>query len=213
MTDHPRRFVIFGSDACAKSADPAAFFRRSHTEIDSRRKETTVIRQMTRSCLAAMLICATLLVTTGFPRPQSGSAHPLEGLYEVSIKRGDVGGGIRFLVSLTRQGSSWVGEVSETPVPVTVKNITVIGDNSLTGTATVDEKGEAISITLKADGSKITCSVKDGERTATLTATKNASQEKATIDLEGIYDAHAVLDGGNSLAFELVIKRMKPADK
>ena len=170
-----------------------------------------MIKQTVRSSAAAVLICATLLVGTGLAGPQA--RHPLEGTYEVFITRGDVGGGFRFVVSFTRQAGRWAGEVRNTPVPVTVNEITVTGETNLSATATANSQGENGTITLKADGSKITCNVtlSGGTETATITATKKGDQGKAT--LEGTYDARAELNDGTTLTLELIIRRMKPADK
>jgi len=44
--------------------------------------------------------------------------------------------------------------VRETPIPVTVKEVTVAGENSLTGSATADAKGKAISLAAIAIGSR-----------------------------------------------------------
>ena len=103
-------------------------------------------RRTMRPGLLAMLICATIMAVTGFPKARNKPLHPLEGLYEVSATRTDTGQGFKFLVSLKSDGGKWVGEVRETPFPVTVKEVTVTGENSLTGGGAADAKGKAISL-------------------------------------------------------------------
>jgi hypothetical protein len=172
-----------------------------------------MIRRTIRLGLMAILIWATLPAMAGFPKPQNKPPHPLEGLYEVSATRTDTGQGFKFLVSLTSDGGKWVGEVRETPFPVTVKEVAVAGENSLTGSATADAKGKAISFTVKVEGSKITCNASDGDKAITLTATKKATEGKAPATVEGTYEGQAVAEGENTLPIELIIKRTKPSDK
>src|SRR5262245_59778203 len=172
-----------------------------------------MIRHTMRLGLMATLIWATLPAVTGFPRPQNTSPHPLEGLYEVSATRTDKGNGFKFLVSLTRDGSKWVGAVREAVVPVTVKEVTVTGENSMTGSATADVGGETISFTVKLEGNKITLSASAGEKAATLTATKKAIDGTGAATVEGTYEGQFVAEGQNAFPVELIIKRIKPADK
>jgi hypothetical protein len=166
-----------------------------------------------KSGLLTTLICVTILAVTGFPKAQNKPLHPLEGLYEVSLTDTDIGEGFKFLVSLTRDGDKWVGAVRETPFPVTVIEVTVTGENSLTGSATAYDKGEASSFTVKVEGSKITCNGSDGKKTATLTATKKATEGKVTATVEGAYKGQAGIEGETPFSVELIIKRMKPSDK
>ena len=170
-----------------------------------------MIRQTMRLRMMAPLICATILAVTGFPKAQNKPLHPLEGLYEVSATRTDTGQGFKFTVSLTRDGGKWAGEVRETPIPVTVKEVTVTGENSLTGSATADI-GRTISFTVKVEGSKITCNASDGEKAMALTATKKATEGKATATVEGTYGGQAA-EGQNTFPVELIIKRVNPSDK
>jgi hypothetical protein len=172
-----------------------------------------MIKQTIGSRLVATLIIATLMAMTGFPKPQNNRPHPLEGLYEVSATRTDTGQGFKFLVLLKSDGGKWVGEVRETPFPVTVKEVTVAGENSLTGRATADAKGSAISFTVKVEESKITVNASDGEKSATLTATKKATEGKVTATVEGTYEGQAGAEGENTFPIELIIKRAKPSDK
>src|SRR5262245_38335010 len=111
-----------------------------------------MIKRTMKSGLLATLICVTILAVTGFPKTQNKSPRVLEGLYEVSLTDTDKGEGLKFLVSLTRDGDKWGGAVHETPFPVTVKEVTVTGENSLTGSATMDAEGDAISFTVKVEG-------------------------------------------------------------
>ena len=170
-------------------------------------------RRTMRSGLLAMLICATIMAVTGFPKAQNKPLHPLEGLYEVSATRTDTGQGFKFLVSLKSDGGKWVGEVRETPFPVTVKEVAVAGENSLTGSATADAMGKAISFTVKVEGSKITCNASDGEKAANLTATKKATEGRGAATVEGTYEGQAGAEGENTFPNELIIKRAKPSDK
>ena len=172
-----------------------------------------MIRQMMRLGLIAALIWATFPAVAGFPRPQNKSPHPLEGLYEVQATRTDKGDGFKFLVSLTNDGGKWAGAVREAVVPVTVKEVTVTGENSLTGIATAEPGGEAISFTVKVEGNKITCNASAGDRAATLTATKKAIDGKLTATVEGTYEGQFVVEGQNNFPVEIIIKRAKPADK
>ena len=172
-----------------------------------------MIRQTMRLGLSAMLICATVLAVTGFPKPQNNRPHPLEGLYEVSATRTDKGNGFKFLVSLKRDGSKWTGEVREAVIPVTVKEVTVTGENSLAGSATADAGGETISFTVTVEGNKITCNARAGEKAITVTATKKATEGKAPATVEGTYEGQAGAEGEQTFPVELIIKRSKPSDK
>lgn len=165
--------------------------------------------QTIRSGLWAMLLSASLLTVSGFPNPQNRTPHPLEGDYAVSLTRANVGGGIRFVVSLKRDGSKWVGEVRETPVPVVVKEVTVTGRNNLMVNATGVAGGVPATITLKIDGRKVNCSVNVGPRTADITATKKGG--KATT-IEGTYEGEGVVDSGERVPFVLIVKRIQGVD-
>lgn len=125
----------------------------------------------------------------------------------MSFARKDVRGGIRFLVSLKRDGSKWLGEVRETPVPVTVTNVTVTGRNSLTVSASGAAGGFPSTVTLKIDGRRITSSVNMGPRAATVTATKKAGEKATTI--EGTYEGEGVIDGRDAVPFVLTVKRIR----
>src|SRR5262245_7619302 len=172
-----------------------------------------MIRRMMSSGVLATLICSTILALTGFPKAQNKTLHPLEGLYEVSATRTDTGQGFKFLVSLRSDGVKWVGEVRETPIPVTVKEVTVTGENSLTGSATADAGRKTVSFTVKVEESKITVNVSDGERPGAVTATKKATEGKAPATVEGTYEGQAGAEGEKSFPIELIIKRAKPSDK
>ncbi|HEU0174136.1 MAG TPA: hypothetical protein VFV58_07710 [Blastocatellia bacterium] len=172
-----------------------------------------MIRHTMRLGLMAALIWATLPAVTGFPKAQNNSPHPLEGLYEVSATRTDTGNGFKFLVSLTRDGGKWVGAVREAVIPVTVKEVTVTGENRLTGIATADGGGKTISFTVKVEGNKITLNVSVGENAATLTATKKATEGKDAATVEGTYEGQTAPEGQKTFPVELIIKRIKPADK
>ena len=172
-----------------------------------------MIRQMMRSGLVAALIWATLPAVTGFPKPQDNRPHSLEGLYEVSATRTDTDNGFKFLVSLKRDGGKWVGAVSEAVIPVTVKEVTVTGENSLTGIATADGGGMTLSFTVKVEENKITLNASDGEKAATLTATKKATEGKGAATVEGTYEGQFVAGGQKTFPVEIIIKRIKPADK
>jgi hypothetical protein len=77
----------------------------------------------------------------------------------------------------------------------------------------MDAEGDAISFTVKVEGSKITCSVSDGKQTATLTATKKATEGMVTATVEGTYEGQVGIEGEKPFHIELIIKRMKPSDK
>ena len=170
-----------------------------------------MIRPILRSGLMAAIVCSTILALSA--SAQDKPPHPLEGLYEVSANRTDKGQGFNFLVSLKRDGGKWVGAVSETPVPVTVKEVTIDGENSLTGSATIDAGGNPISITVKFDGSKITCNATDGDKAITITGEKKATGGKATVTIEGTYAGQASAVDGNSFPIEIILKRAKSSDK
>lgn len=98
-------------------------------------------------------------------------------------------------------------------VPVTVKEVTVNGENGLTGIATADGGGETISFTVKLEGNKITLNASAGEKAATLTATKKAIDGTAAATVEGTYEGQFVAEGHTAFPVEIIIKRIKPADK
>ena len=94
-----------------------------------------------------------------------------------------------------------------------IKEVTVTGENSLTGIATADGGGKTISFTVKVEGNKITLNVSVGENAATLTATKKATEGKDAATVEGTYEGQFAPEGQKTFSVELIIKRIKPADK
>ena len=170
-----------------------------------------MIRQTMRLCLLAMLICATILAVTGTSSAQNKAPHLLEGIYEISATRTDTGQGFKFIVSLKIDGGKWVGEVRE--IPVTVKEVTVTGENSLSGSASFNAGGKTVSFTVKVEGGKITVNVSDVERPASITATKKATEGKVTATVEGTYEGQAGAEGEKMFPIELILKRTYSSDK
>jgi hypothetical protein len=103
--------------------------------------------------------------------------------------------------------------VRDTPVPIKVTDVTVVGDNTLTGSASFEERGKAIIIKVKVERGKIMCIGDDGEKKVTLTATKKAIEGKTTETIEGTYEAEGIEEGKDPIPLELNIKRTNLANK
>jgi hypothetical protein len=174
------------------------------------------------SVLTLMLASASFSQSS--PPPQ---AHPVEGSYSVTAVSAELGT-INFLMALKRNGEKWIGEVKDSPTPLTFSTVTVDEGNKVKIIG--DASGTALTINGKLDGSKLTGDWAAGDIKGTWTADKRKDEElkpgekavastsgsggytssssaAAASGIEGAYDATVVADGQGELTFTLLIKR------
>jgi len=164
--------------------------------------------------LAMALVCTVALA--GIAAAQNGGPHPVEGSYSVTAIGNEIGT-VTFTMALKRNGDKWAAEVTDSPLPMTIKNVVVDADNKVTITAAT---GDAeVTIVGKFVAGKITGDWTAGEAkgtwsavrkdtgTTSATATTRATQTGSAGTLEGTYDAEVTAEGQGSLPFTLIIKR------
>jgi hypothetical protein len=180
------------------------------------------------SVLASMLAFASFSQTSPTPKSaQPSQSHPVEGSYSVTATSAELGT-INFLMALKRNGEKWIGEVKDSPTPLSFS--TVIVDESNKIKIVGDASGTALTINGKLDEDKITGDWAAGDIKGTWTAEKRKDEElkpgekslastsgsgsytsstsaAAAAGLEGAYDATVVADGQGELTFTLLIKR------
>jgi hypothetical protein len=186
------------------------------------------------SFLTSMLAFASF--SQSAPPPQSAQpaqsalpaqSHPVEGAYSVTAISAELGT-INFLMALKRNGGKWIGEIKDSPTPLTLSTVTVDEGNKVTIVA--DAGGTPVNINGKLDGGKMTGDWAAGDIKGTWTAEKKKDEElkpgenaaastsgsssytssssaAAAAGLEGVYDATVVADGQGELTFTLLIKR------
>ncbi len=168
--------------------------------------------------LVLLLGCMLMLAVAGLAAPQVGAAHPVEGTYSVEAKGNDLGT-ITFLMTLKREGDKWIGEVKDSPVPLSVKSVTVDADNKVTILA--DTGGTQVTITGKFEANMLAGNWTAGDATGSWSGTKkemvtttekiaapvSAVSTASLAALEGAYDAQVTADGQGTLPFVLIIKR------
>lgn len=141
-----------------------------------------------------------------------GQSHPVEGTYTVTATGSEIGS-VTFTLTLKRSGDKWVGEVSDSPLPLTISSVTVDADNKVTISASTGDAPVTIAGTFEAG--KITGDWSAGDaRGAWSGVRKDAgagdargASNGAAMSLEGTYDAEVVADGQGSLPFTLVVKK------
>ncbi len=174
-------------------------------------------RVMTPAGLALVMMVTMICAAVGI-----GQSHPVEGTYNVTATSSELGT-INFQMVLKRDGAKWVGEVKDSPTPMTVTNVTVDDANKITITA--DAGGTPVTIAGTFNDGKITGDWTAGDMKGTWTAArKEEAAKSATVasasaasggstgagvaaGIEGSYDAVVVADGQGELPFTLVIKR------
>ncbi len=169
--------------------------------------------------LVLVAVWILMLAVAALAAPQEGAPHPVEGTYSVEAKGNDLGT-IIFLMMLKREGDKWIGEVKDSPVPLTVKSVAVDADNKVTILA--DTGGTEVTITGKFEANRLAGNWTAGDATGTWSGTKKetttAVAEKISAPLpntstasltalEGTYDAQVTADGQGTLPFVLIIKR------
>jgi hypothetical protein len=151
------------------------------------------------------------------------TAHPAEGTYAVAATGAEIGT-INFILKLMKKGDMWTGEISESPIPMTVKTVTVGADNKVAIVAATDSAEVNLNAVL--DAGKLTGDWTAGAAKGTWTAARKdavatpaaggagaagaAGAGGAAVSagaLEGTYDAEVTAEGQGSLPFVLVIKK------
>ena len=126
-----------------------------------------------RFILSALILAFALAI----PSRAMQQPHPLEGEYAITAI-GDEIGTVNFTMLLKRTGDKWACEFKDSPVPITVRSVSVDANNAISITADVD--GQEVSINGKFDGGKFTgnWSVADGQ--GTWSAAKKEADRKST---------------------------------
>jgi hypothetical protein len=152
------------------------------------------------------------------------AAHPVEGAFSVAATGAEIGT-VNFVLKLIKKGDVWSGEIVESPIPMTIKTVTVGADNKVTILASTGDAEVTIAGML--DGPKLGGDWTAGQAKGTWTATRKEAVEAvaagavapaaaagatgaapaAAAALEGTYDAEVTAEGQGSLPFVLVIKK------
>jgi hypothetical protein len=171
------------------------------------------IAKLTGAALVTALTAA--LAVMGLAAVQTGSAHPVEGTYDTTATGNEIGT-VKFIMKLKRNGDKWVGEVTDSPVPLTINTVTVEANNKVTISATT---GDApVTISGLYDGGKIAGEWTAGESKGTWSAMKKeevaaaapaapAAGAATEASIEGTYDAEVTAEGQGSLPFTLIVKK------
>jgi hypothetical protein len=153
-----------------------------------------------------------IVALAGIAVAQNGPAHPVEGTYAVTAIGSEIGT-VTFTMTLKRNGDKWGAEVTDSPLPMTIKNVVVGADDKVTITAAT---GDAeVMIVGKFEAGKIVGDWSAGEAKGTWSALRKdtgaaptrAATTGSTSTLEGTYDAEVTAEGQGSLPFTLIIKR------
>lgn len=170
-------------------------------------------RRMTQF-LALALVAFAALAGTAF-----GQSHPVEGTYTVTATGNEIGT-VTFTMTLKRNGDKWVGEVTDSPLPLTVTSVTVDASNKVTIVASTGDAAVTIAGMFEsgkiagdwtAGDAKGTWSGlrKDAAATAVAAApaASGGTNGAAAGALEGTYDAEVAVEGQGALPFTLVVKK------
>ncbi|MEP7270192.1 MAG: hypothetical protein ABI882_01750 [Acidobacteriota bacterium] len=159
------------------------------------------------------------IALSGLALAQNGSSSSPEGTYAVTAIGSEVGT-IAFTLVLKRAVDKWTGEIVDSPLPLTIKTVTVDADNKVT---VIAGTGDAeVTIVGKYDGTKIVGDWTAGEAKGTWSAARKEAVVAKTASvgtpamagptsaaslalLEGTYDAEVTADGQGSLPFTLVL--------
>jgi hypothetical protein len=170
-----------------------------------------------RASLALALVLASVLSVTALAQ-NGGSAHPVEGTYNVNSTSAEMGT-LTFVLVLKKNGDKWMGEIKDAPMPLTVNNAMVDPENNVSVTA--DAGGTPVEIKGKFEAGKIKGGWTAGDMKGTWEATKKelaaaapattaptagAATASSLADLEGTYDTVVSADGQGELPLTLVIK-------
>lgn len=159
-----------------------------------------------------------MLATAAFAQNGNGSgAHPVEGSYNVESKSSELGT-INIVLVLKKDGAKWLGEIKDSPMPLTVTSVTVDETNKVT--INCDAGGTTVALIGKFADGKIEGDWTAGDMKGTWSGAKKdavvaaakpaaapAAGGAAAAGIEGTYDFKIVADGQGELPLTLVIKR------
>ncbi len=163
--------------------------------------------------VALAAVCAGVLSVAALAQ-----GHPAEGTYNVASTSSEMGT-INFVLVLKKNGDKWMGEIKDSPLPLTVTSTTVDAENNVAVVA--DAGGTNVEIKGKFDAGKIKGNWTAGEMKGTWEAAKKdavvaaaaaptapaaGGGASALAGYEGTYDAKVIADGQGELPMTLVIK-------
>lgn len=154
------------------------------------------------------LVCAVALSQASLAQ---SSVNPIEGTYNVTANSADLGT-LNFVLILKRDGGGkWKGEVKDSPMPLTITNVTIDDTNKIT--ITVDASGTAATINGKFDNGELAGDWSAGDAKGTWKGAKiDATAAAKPVSLatlatfEGTYDFKYTVEGQGDGGFTLVIK-------
>ena len=146
--------------------------------------------------------------------------HPVEGEYATSAQSAELGT-ITYVMVVKKTGDTWVCEIKDSPMPFTVKGMTVDADNNVVITA--DAGGTTVELKGKLVGEKMAGNWTAGDMKGTFEATKKGAMAAAkaapaaapaaaapaasAASLEGTYDFKVVAEGQGELPFVIMLKK------
>lgn len=141
-------------------------------------------------------------------------SHPVEGTYNVASTSSELGT-VNFVMVIKKDGGKWMGEIKDSPVPLTVSSVTVDDANKITVVA--DAGGTPVTIVGKYADAKIAGDWSAGDVKGTWKADKKGAMAAApaaakpagagaAAGIEGSYDFKIVADGQGEFAMTLIIK-------
>ena len=81
--------------------------------------------------------------------------HPAEGAYTIAATGSEIGT-VNFTLKLVKKGDMWSGEIVDSPIPMTVKSVSVAADNKVTIVASTGDAEVTISEPLMVTNSRAT---------------------------------------------------------
>ena len=143
-------------------------------------------------------------------------SHPVEGSYNVTSQSSELGT-LTFVMVLKKDGSKWMGEVKDSPTPLTVTSVTVDETNKVVIVA--DAGGTSVTISGKYAEDKLAgdWSAGDikgtwkGEKKGAMAAAPGAAMMAkpaggAAASVVGSYDFKIIADGQGEFAMTLIVK-------
>jgi hypothetical protein len=166
---------------------------------------------------ALKLICLSLLCAAALAQASlAQTGGPTEGAYTVTANSAELGT-VNFVLILKRDGAKWMGEVKDSPTPLTITSVTIDDKNKLTivadaGGTSVTIAGEFANGGFAGDWSAgdIKGTWKGAKKDTTAAAAKPDAappSAEALAAFEGTYEAKITAEGQGTLDFTLVIKR------
>ena len=153
---------------------------------------------------------ASVILAAALAQNGNGSTHPIEGTYNTAISSPDLGT-VSFLLILKKDGDKWTAEVKDSPLPLTVSQVTVDADNNVI--VAVDAGGTKAELKAKFEAGKLKGNWSAGEMKGTLEAAKKDAAPATVVaptavaGLEGTYDAKVSAEGLGEAPLTLVIKK------